>query len=128
VYLVHGEQLISSTQGGAGVGNPPFDELAATWHPTKKGTLTPEDVTYSSRQRVWWQCPSNPHHVWDTTVNNRQGSNCPFCAGRFHRAIGSRHCPRRDSVAASAGMTRDMCVSATHNITLNLLAPPDKSA
>ncbi|MDE3052166.1 MAG: zinc-ribbon domain-containing protein, partial [Nitrospirota bacterium] len=66
-------------------------ELAATWHPTKNGTLTPKDVTFNSRQRVWWQCPSNPHHVWDTTVNNRQRSNCPFCAGRFHRAIGSRH-------------------------------------
>lgn len=66
-------------------------ELAATWHPTKNGTLTPDDVTFSSRQRVWWQCPTNPHHVWDTTVNNRQRSHCPYCAGRFHRAIDARH-------------------------------------
>jgi len=66
-------------------------ELAATWHPTKNGTLTPNSVTFNSRQRVWWQCPSNPTHVWDTTVNNRQRSNCPFCAGRFHRAIDARH-------------------------------------
>lgn len=66
-------------------------ELAATWHPTKNGTLTPDDVTYNSRQRVWWQCPSNPEHVWDTTVNNRQRSNCPFCIGRFHRATDARH-------------------------------------
>src|SRR5262249_12029548 len=66
-------------------------ELAATWHPTKNGRLTPEDVTLHSRQRVWWQCPSNPHHVWDTTVNNRQRSNCPYCAGRFHRGMDARH-------------------------------------
>lgn len=50
------------------------------------------------------------------------------CLGLPSRAPRSRHCPRRDYVAASAGMTRDMCVSATRNITLNLLAPPDKSA
>jgi len=66
-------------------------ELAATWHPTKNGTLTPDDVTYHSRQRVWWQCPSNPHHVWDTTVNNRQRSHCTYCAGRFDRSTDTRH-------------------------------------
>jgi hypothetical protein len=58
-------------------------EIAASWHPTKNGQLTPNDVTFSSRVRVWWSCPSNPHHVWCTTVNNRQRSGCPLCAGRY---------------------------------------------
>ena len=29
-------------------------DLAALWHPTKNGKLTPETVIYSSRKNVWW--------------------------------------------------------------------------
>lgn len=65
-------------------------EISATWHPTRNGALTPGDVSYSSRVRVWWQCSSDPLHVWDTTVNNRQHSGCPFCAGRILRSTGPR--------------------------------------
>ena len=31
-------------------------ELAAEWHPTKNGGLTPEMVTYGSEKNVWWKC------------------------------------------------------------------------
>ena len=58
-------------------------EIAATWHPTKNAPWTPDDVTFSSRQKVWWQCTQEPRHVWDTTVNNRQRSGCPYCAGHM---------------------------------------------
>ncbi len=57
--------------------------IADTWHPDKNGTFTPDDVTYSSRARVWWRCPINATHIWCTSVNNRQRSGCPFCAGRY---------------------------------------------
>ena len=34
--------------------------LAAQWHPTKNGALTPRDVTAGSMRRVWWRCDIAP--------------------------------------------------------------------
>lgn len=31
-------------------------ELAAQWHPTRNGNLTPDKVTAGSARRVWWLC------------------------------------------------------------------------
>jgi hypothetical protein len=31
--------------------------LAAQWHPTKNGNLSPFDVAPSSIRKVWWKCP-----------------------------------------------------------------------
>lgn len=56
-------------------------DLAAQWHPTKNGELTPADVMPSGLRRVWWvgQCG----HEWDATLNDRAGGRaCPVCAGR----------------------------------------------
>jgi len=53
--------------------------LAAQWHPTRNGTLTPADVLPSSNRRVWWQCPSG--HAWATQVTARtRGTGCPDCS------------------------------------------------
>ena len=58
-----------------------YPEIAAEWHPTKNGDLTPFDVTKSSGRKVWWQCPKNSAHEYEATVGNRtgNGSGCPFC-------------------------------------------------
>ncbi len=32
-------------------------EVAATWHPSRNGRLTPEEVIPNSKTRVWWRCP-----------------------------------------------------------------------
>lgn len=59
-------------------------ELAAEWHPTLNGALTPEMVTAGSSRQVWWQCPQG--HVWRTRVDTRAGrqrSGCPVCAGNL---------------------------------------------
>jgi hypothetical protein len=56
-------------------------ELAAEWHPTKNGGLTPEDVSAGSDKRVWWQ--DQLGHVWESTVSNRKaGRACPICSGK----------------------------------------------
>ena len=58
-------------------------ELAAEWHPTLNGDVTPADVTCgSSRQKYWWQCEHG--HAWQASVNNRHRlhSGCPVCSGR----------------------------------------------
>src|SRR5262249_28188785 len=58
-------------------------DLAAEWHPTRNGTLTPHDVTPGSNQRAWWKCPRGDDHEWDGKVANRHtGFGCPFCATR----------------------------------------------
>ena len=57
--------------------------IAAEWHPTLNGALTPEMVTPGSRKKVWWECACG--HVWKAAVYPRTGSQkcgCPVCAGR----------------------------------------------
>jgi predicted secreted protein len=57
--------------------------IAAEWHPTKNGKLTPHDVIAGSPRRVWWKCPKGPDHEWSANVaNRRSGNGCPFCANR----------------------------------------------
>jgi hypothetical protein len=57
--------------------------LAAEWHPTKNGTLTPAGIHARSSRSVWWQCPAAPDHVWRASVDDRsEAPSCPFCAGR----------------------------------------------
>jgi len=55
--------------------------LARQWHPTKNGTLTPDNITPGSGKQVWWKCKDG--HEWRTAVHVRtlQGSGCPVCAG-----------------------------------------------
>ncbi len=56
-------------------------ELAAEWHPTRNGALTPDKVSRSSGKRVWWVCESG--HEWQASVDNRaRGNGCPYCSGK----------------------------------------------
>ena len=57
--------------------------LAAQWHPTLNGDLTPDMVTVGSRKKVWWQCSKG--HVWQAIIHSRACGakrGCPACAGR----------------------------------------------
>ena len=59
-------------------------DLAAGWHPTRNGELTPADVMSSSHSKVWWLCTDNSAHEWPAAPNVRSRSpNCPFCCGRL---------------------------------------------
>ena len=56
--------------------------IAAEWHPTLNGSLTPEMVTAGSRKKVWWECAYG--HVWKAAIYSRAGKRkcgCPVCAG-----------------------------------------------
>ncbi|MCB9605477.1 MAG: zinc-ribbon domain-containing protein [Polyangiaceae bacterium] len=61
-------------------------KLAAQWHPTKNGKLSPREVGEMSGKQVWWQCPRVKRHVWRAGVGQRRRNKhpleCPFCAGR----------------------------------------------
>lgn len=58
-------------------------DIAAEWHPTKNGDLTPELFLSGSHEKVWWlgkECG----HEWDGVIKSRTLSNhgCPICAGK----------------------------------------------
>ena len=58
-------------------------EVAADWHPTKNGVLTPLDVTYASNIKRWWICKRGTDHEWeDSPASRTSGKGCPFCAGK----------------------------------------------
>ncbi|NLE81193.1 MAG: zinc-ribbon domain-containing protein, partial [Rhodococcus sp.] len=57
-------------------------QLAAQWHLTRNGDLTPEDVSAGSKRLVWWRDDSG--HEWQSTVKDRTaGHHCPYCSGRL---------------------------------------------
>ena len=59
-----------------------YPDIAAEWHPTKNGDLTPNKVLSGVAKRVWWRCKFG--HEWETTINSRttNKSGCPYCAGQ----------------------------------------------
>jgi len=57
-----------------------YPELAAEWHEEKNGAFTPKDILPGSNKKVWWQCRTDPSHVWEASVNHRvRGRGCPAC-------------------------------------------------
>eukprot|EP01083_Nonionella_stella_P235945 829160_1 len=57
-------------------------KVAAEFHPTKNGDLSPTKIRYSSKKSVWWQC-GREKHEWQASLNSRtnMGCGCPFCSG-----------------------------------------------
>lgn len=54
-------------------------DIAIDWHPTKNGSLRPQDVTKGRNIKVWWKC-HKCGHVWKDTVNHRNcGRGCTNC-------------------------------------------------
>lgn len=55
-------------------------EMAAQWHPTKNGDLTPKSVIGTSNRKVWWLCETCGHE-WQATISSRINYNlgCPKC-------------------------------------------------
>ncbi len=94
----HAWQTLLYTRTGSGTGCPycagrrPWPgendlasqrpDLAAQWHPTKNGDLTPEQVTAGSHRMVWWVCEKGPE--WLPLVKSRgiNHAGCPVCANQ----------------------------------------------
>lgn len=58
-------------------------DIAAMWHPTLNGNVTPTDVTFSSGINRWWRCLNDEKHTWQASPNNMTAKNrktlCPHC-------------------------------------------------
>ena len=59
-----------------------FPAVAAQWHPTKNGTLTPRQVTSSANRKVWWRCELGHDYLAAVSSRTMNGSGCPYCADR----------------------------------------------
>ena len=65
-------------------------DLAAEWHPTKNGNLTPDKVTYGSKKVVWWFLPYDDPETgkhfdfeWEAPICVRIAEKgCPFLCGQ----------------------------------------------
>lgn len=57
-----------------------YPDIACEWHPTKNGSLTPDQVLCGSARKVWWLGKCG--HAYEQGIVNRtgQGSNCPYCS------------------------------------------------
>ena len=56
--------------------------MAAQWHPSKNGALSPRDILAATHRKVWWRCEKG--HEWQANVESRSkgGAGCPFCTGK----------------------------------------------
>lgn len=59
-----------------------FPEIAAQWHSTKNGAITPENVTPFSNKKVWWQCELGHEYLATIPSRTKLNSGCPYCAGK----------------------------------------------
>lgn len=59
-----------------------YPRLAAQWHPTKNGAITPDTIAPGTTRKVWWICEKG--HEWQASVVSRttSGTGCPICAGK----------------------------------------------
>ncbi|MFP7834632.1 zinc-ribbon domain-containing protein [Marisediminicola sp. LYQ134] len=59
-------------------------DVAAQWHPTRNGNVTPADVFPASSTKYWWLCPAQ-QHSFHASPSNRTSANsgCPVCIGRI---------------------------------------------
>lgn len=58
-----------------------YPDLAKEWHPTKNGSLTPEQVLPGSHRMAWWRCSNG--HEWRAQIKSRvNGAGCPICGNK----------------------------------------------
>lgn len=58
-----------------------FPGIAAQWHKTKNGDLSPTQLTSQSNKKVWWMCEEG--HEWKVSVQTRTtGRGCPVCSNK----------------------------------------------
>ena len=56
-----------------------YPDVAKEWHPTKNGSLTPCEVSASSKKKAWWICSKG--HEWQAVIGSRTDlrAGCPIC-------------------------------------------------
>ena len=56
-------------------------DLLDEWNYERNKDIKPEEIIYSTHQKVWWKCKKG--HEWVSTVDTRTGkykTGCPYCS------------------------------------------------
>lgn len=104
-------------------------KIAAQWHPTLNGKLTPEMFTYGSAQRVWWLCEEG--HVWKAPISRRAGvqkSGCPVCSGRVSMAKRRYYDGILEEAKLEAKTPAGTAVARAPDLTPNSTGPPGENS
>jgi hypothetical protein len=61
-----------------------FPKLASQIDLEKHPNIDINTITPYSSMKLWWVCPENSNHKWETAVSMRtkQETNCPFCSNK----------------------------------------------
>jgi hypothetical protein len=68
-----------------------YPEIAATWHSQKNAPITPDDVTWGTNKKFYWQCEKEDSHVYQAPVVNKTSgqSGCTICQNRVLTPLNS---------------------------------------
>jgi len=72
-------------------------DIAAEWHPTANGELSPAELKPQSNKVVWWVCALG--HEYERSVQKRttRSGGCPYCDGYRvapgYNDVGTRYAP-----------------------------------
>jgi hypothetical protein len=71
-----------------------YPKIAACWHPTRNGAITPREVIAGATRRYWWRCDQG--HEWRAApgVRIKKQGGCPFCPRRRRRQAMTWKAPR----------------------------------
>jgi superfamily II DNA or RNA helicase len=61
-------------------------EIAAQWHPTKNGSVTPDEVRPNSFKKRWWKCDKGHEFEAMPVYRTRMIRSCPGCQERWNLA------------------------------------------
>ncbi|MFF2389370.1 zinc-ribbon domain-containing protein [Agromyces sp. NPDC058104] len=86
-------------------------DLAAEWHPTRNGDLTPGHVVPGTSKRIWWRCAAG--HDWQVSGDNRvrQNTGCPVCSNKKVLAGANDMATTHPALAAEWHPTRNGALS-----------------
>jgi hypothetical protein len=62
-----------------------YPEYAEMMHEVKNVDVDASIVLPNSNKRIWWTCPKNSNHAFESTVSYMVGKkqSCPFCSGQI---------------------------------------------
>ena len=49
----------------------------------EKNALTPEQVSYGSKKKLWWRCARAHSYQASATSRTGEHTGCPYCSGRL---------------------------------------------
>lgn len=64
--------------------------VAAQWHPTANGDVTPRDVSAGSGRKVWWLCATCGAELFMSVVLRSRATGCRYCRGAVN-SVASRN-------------------------------------